>query len=423
MTTREITIEAPTTFTKVSTPGAIPPYDMELLTPMLGGGVKSWIPDSHNPIRSQAIKGHLRFWWRTMQCCQDPATLKAREDALWGSTAQASTVRLAVTRAGGWETKTLSRNDKGYVQYENFPPYVLFPLQGNKEEAFFTVVTKQKFQLALHCRMEDREAVEASVKLWVLFGGIGARTKRGCGSIACQQIMNEFSSAETIQQFLRNFQCAGRDANPFATAPYPQLQNCRFAWDKVSAKGDATAAWKGFLDEYGAFRQGEGKAREPSKPGLKHPGPTRWPEADAIRRLSGKKPGLHTAQAHPAGTWFPRAAYGLPILTKFKDQAKEPTGQLTLAPAGEGQDRWPSPVILKIIRLASGDLLKTCLILNQQLPERIKLVGPDIKPDHILTKEEMPLSFHGKAMPANAPLRSATSPYDGIIASLNLKET
>ena len=130
---------------------------------------------------------------------------------------------------------------------------------------------------------------------------------------------------------------------------------------------------------------------------------------------------------HLAGNWFPRAAYGLPILTKFQAHAKkEPAGELTLSPAAKDQGRWPSPVILKVIKLANGDLLKCCLILNHQVPKAIQLKGPqDIVRGHILTPNEMPLSVTGKTMPPNSPLPSGTSPYDGIIAflNLNLKET
>lgn len=422
MTTRALTIEAPTVFTRVPRPEEVLIYDMELLTPMFGGGAKSWQPDQYNRIRTQSIKGQLRFWWRTMQYCNDRATLKQQEDALWGSTAQASTVHLAVSLSGEWDTKFLSLDDVSN-KHGDFPPYVIFPLQGNQQEAPFTVVTGQKFTLTIHCRNEDREAVEATIKLWVLFGGIGARTRRGCGSIYCLKIMAEFSSAEEIRQFIQEFQCTGENAKAFSSALYPQLQNCRFAWDTVQGKGDATAAWKKFLDAYRDFRQGDGSAREPSNPpGKKYPGPTRWPEADAIRVITGKKPGIHTSGIpHPAGKWFPRAAFGLPILTEFKKDRQEPTGKLTLSPAGKDQSRWPSPVILKIIKLANGDLLKCCLILNHQIPTSIKLEGPDLAGAYILAPKEMPLSTGGKTMPPNAPLPSATSPYDAIIEFLKLK--
>lgn len=416
MTKRTVSIEAPTTFNRETTPEQVLPYDMELLTPMVGGGIKSWEPDFKNPIRSQSIKGHLRFWWRTMQHCKDPTTLREREDALWGSTAKASTVRLAVIPYGTPERKILSRDARGYVQYEDLPPYVLFPLQGQKEKDQFTIITDLKFHLTINCRKEDREAVKNTVKLWVLFGGIGARTRRGCGSITCQQIEEEFLTPEAIIQFIRKFQKEGGPA--FIKAPYPHLQSCRFAWQLQQGKGDPKAVWKSFLDRYQLFRQGENYAREPRKKGDKHPGHTRWPEADAIRLLTDKRPGLH-GPVHPAGIWFPRAAYGLPILTKFKKQQGEPAGDYVLQP--KGRDRWPSPMILKVIKLGNREILQTCLILNQAMPDQLTFTGSDID-GHTLLPSEMPLASKDKTMPANAPLETNTSPYDAIIDFFKLRE-
>ena len=54
-------------------------YEFELLTPMAGGGIESWIPDRENPVRTQSIKGQLRFWWRTMQNEENAPDLKAGE--------------------------------------------------------------------------------------------------------------------------------------------------------------------------------------------------------------------------------------------------------------------------------------------------------------------------------------------------------
>ena len=414
MTTRSITSEVPTKFNKNCSLEKKLVYDMELLTPMVGGGVKSWEPDFNNPVRSQSIKGHLRFWWRTMQQCNDPTTLRKCEDSLWGCTSQPSLIRLSVVPVEP-VNKILFRDGR-YVNYKDLPSYVLFPLQGQKDVDKFNIITGLKFQLTLHCRNEDREVVENCIKLWVLFGGIGARFRRGCGSIYCQQIMEEFASPESIKQFILRFQ--KEDGPVFTTAPYPHLHNSRLAWQLQDGNGDAKATWKNFLDHFGVFRQGEGEARELRKGGKNHPGPTRWPEADAIRIVTGKKPGLH-GSVHPAGKWFPRAAYGLPILTKFKQQKEEPDGEYTLHP--QGYDRWPSPVILKVIKLGNGDILKICLILNQSPPPSgIKLQGPYT--DYSLTAAEMPLSFNGKTMPINAPLKTSTSPYEAIIEFFKLRE-
>ncbi|MFO0881807.1 MAG: type III-B CRISPR module RAMP protein Cmr1, partial [Gemmataceae bacterium] len=39
-------------------------YDIELVTPMFGGGVVTRENDRSFPIRATAIRGQLQFWWR-----------------------------------------------------------------------------------------------------------------------------------------------------------------------------------------------------------------------------------------------------------------------------------------------------------------------------------------------------------------------
>ncbi|GIW75945.1 MAG: hypothetical protein KatS3mg104_1008 [Phycisphaerae bacterium] len=39
-------------------------YDIELITPMFGGGVETRVNDPSFPIRPTSIRGQLQFWWR-----------------------------------------------------------------------------------------------------------------------------------------------------------------------------------------------------------------------------------------------------------------------------------------------------------------------------------------------------------------------
>ena len=107
-------------------------YEFELLTPMAGGGTESWIPDRENPVRTQSIRGQLRFWWRTMQNIENAADLKSEEDRVWGSTQGASTVRLSVHLTKKETLKQIPWEGKnGNVLNFNavsLPAYVFFPI-------------------------------------------------------------------------------------------------------------------------------------------------------------------------------------------------------------------------------------------------------------------------------------------------------
>jgi CRISPR-associated protein Cmr1 len=384
-------------------------YEISLLTPMVGGGVKSWIPDRNAPVRGQSVKGHLRFWWRAMQGAGiNLATLRERETILWGGTGCASQVGIELKFHGEIQIKTLTRNGMT-INYDTLPDYVLFPLQGQTEMNQFEVVQVCSFSLSVTCPVQYRQEVDRCVRLWVLFGGIGARTRRGCGSLYCNEIMDDYQRPEDISNFLHHF----GNETALSTAPYPRLNGSVFRYRSIS-NTDAVNAWKSFLDRYKLFRQGVNCGRNPGAGN--RPGRTRWPEADAIRRITHCVAGKHSP-VHPAGNWFPRGAYGLPIQTEFKNEPSDPRGKFMLQPVtGE---RWPSPVFLKIIRLGTGQLIEACLILNAAMPAGLEL-RDQRHLLHVLPANEMPLASAGKVMPVPGPILASENPYNGLIRHLGL---
>ena len=115
----------------------------------------------------------------------------------------------------------------------------------------------------------------------------------------------------------------------------------------------------------------------------------------------------------------------MPIMTEFKGAQGDPYGKFSLRPQNERdarKERWPSPVILKVIKLDDNRLLKVCFILNHAVPEKLDLCRGNT-PIHSLTAEEHPLAFADKTMPENAAmLRSGENSYDALIRHLNLTE-
>jgi CRISPR-associated protein Cmr1 len=412
MPRKRINIEPPdTTWRPAMTPPSLS-CEISLLTPLVGGGVESWKPNQINPVRSASVKGHLRFWWRAMQSGDaTSASLREREKQLWGGTNSASLVKIAVYHHGKPEVKTLARNEKGIVIYDKLPDYVLFPLQGQTDRNHFDLIQACSLTLSISCPPLHAEEVERCVRLWVLFGGIGARTRRGCGSLYCENIMRDYQRPEDIERFLEGL--VNDEPPALSTAPYPRLCGARFR-ARVITSSDPLDAWKSFLDRYKNFRQGVNCGRNPGAGN--RPGRTRWPEADAIRRITGCVAGRHQP-VHPSGNWFPRGAYGLPIQTEFKNESTDPHGKFMLQP--DSGERWPSPVILKMIKLGSGQLMETCLILNAAMPDQLKLQGGN-HPSHRLLPTEMPLASAGKMMPVPGPILTNENPYDGLIRHLGL---
>lgn len=176
---------------------------------------------------------------------------------------------------------------------------------------------------------QRRQVVEA-LRWWASFGGVGARTRRGLGAVAVR-----------------------------SDEPAVQPVSCR----EVEARGgrmvlrpgnqQAIEAWREAITALKDFRQGPDLGRNPGS-SRNRPGRSRWPEPDAIRRLTRENAPGHEPK-HPVDG-YPRAAFGLPIVFHFKDDGdpKGPKGKgMTLIPKApdrentKAPDRMASPLILR----------------------------------------------------------------------------
>ncbi len=389
-------------------------WEFSLLTPMFGGDTESWEPNTQRPVRESSVKGHLRFWWRTMQDIPDPKKLRERENEIFGATGAASKVGLSIRfhSVDFYGNLTVHPRDgvrNGGTQINNFPIYALFPLipRGNGS----VCITKCDFTLTVSMNGLDEEQVQSvrnAVKLWVLFGGVGARTRRGCGSIYCGEVMKEFSDETSIKAFMDKL-VAGQKAQG-QPPNYPQLTGARLAVKKF-AGNDGCTAWNDLIERYQKFRQSRNPGTQPNRPGRSH-----WPEPDAIRRITDQYADNH-APVHPAGDWFPRAAYGMPVQIEFRNAAGDPSGKFFVQPVKK--ERWTSPVVFRVLKLANGSLLQLCLILSQAIPKELELKGS--KTERLEPKDH-PDDYKGRLTLSKDSDTLDESPYDTLIRKLNLTE-
>lgn len=329
-------------------------YDCKLVTPMYGGGVKAGEVDMQMPIRASSIRGQLRFWWRLLQRRQggmDSAAMFKAEAAIWGGiggdgpTASKVTVKIVNFDMLSCEPAFEFRHDNRpgkEGQYRPMPEpanwtesYSLFSAQqGQLSDDKRTVQQAPKklalpglsFKLAILFDKKlsecQRTEVEAALRWWASFGGVGARTRRGVGAVLVESI--EPVSAE-------------------------EVQDCGGILKLLTAVPDAQQAWKKSVSRLKDFRQGLDIGRNHPAPGSQSPaGRSRWPEADTIKSLSNRACAQHSVRL-VQGDVFPRAAFGLPIVFHFKDRG-DPADHI-LEPANvsstEKYDRMASPLILR----------------------------------------------------------------------------
>ena len=269
-----------------------------LMTPMYGGGVEPGKVDHELPIRPGAIRGQLRFWWRLLNGAgREAAEVFADESALWGGIAsagpRASQVALQVD-GEPVESKDLVRAKE---KSHGFPDYA-FILDPQKEPP---LLLKAGYEFTFTLRFGTKEKVQReqvieALRWWTSFGGVGARTRRGLGTV-------EATSGRVDLKPTSREEVESRGGRMVLQAP----------------SKDALEAWRLAVDTLKSFRQGT-KAGEGRNPGSdKHPGRSRWPEPDAIRRRTRRRAPGHEPE-HKVREYYPRAAFGLPIVFHFKNR-------------------------------------------------------------------------------------------------------
>lgn len=371
-------------------------YEIEVVTPIMGGGVDPGEPDDEMPVRATEIRAQLRFWWRLLASTGGLPGVFSGKPLCGKQLFQAERERFGGTgdRNDGFagqlavrvvllsqhvspityqvqENVDRTRNGRTTTvrewvvaqPFRSAPDYALFPARReNQRPPRKLWPAGFRFRLHLEFNPESAKEIEASLRWWAAFGGIGARTRRGSGAVRVTE-NGELLSPFRVDEAERSAGCLLRLCGV-------SHANATSDWaGQIAAKAtaDAVAAWKIAVDRLKEFRQGTNVGRNPGF------GQSRWPEPLAVRKLAK----THRIKASgfpfsPDPNWpevFPRAAFGMPIVFHFKNDSGEgrpgrtprPPDQrfdpdATLEPKGGG--RLSSPLILKAMAVQLGGQVK-----------------------------------------------------------------
>jgi len=397
-------------------------YNIQIITPIFGGGVKASENDPLTPIRPSSIRGHLRFWWRATRGAKYPtvAELRQREGEIWGRTEEPSKVAIVmeIKNQGKKYPCAYFPEDKNFPRFEkNHPPYALFPFQGNKRDGIppANCTSNVSFELKLNHPKNICYDVEAAVWGWTNFGGISARTRRGCGSLYCRELSPERKSISLWYELsLKAF-----GIEPSGTRDWPTLPYRFLVRDNNSS--NAMQEWTDVVGIMQTFRQGQGVGRNPgSSPN--RPGRSRFSEPESIRHATQKRSTRHARMPAIPNDAFPRAELGLPIVFHFKDQREGDPGDTELYPIVNDQEktRMSSPLILRPLVCKNGEVLQMIMRLNAPGLEKVVLKKTTGNP--VFTKIQDPslASYPNSpmgALNAGAPVRSPSgSAIEGFLA-------
>lgn len=362
-------------------------YAIRTITPVFGGGVDPAVTDPGLPVRATSVRGHLRFWWRATRGarCETAARLHECEKRIWGTVDDPSRViveRVHIRQAGrALPVEQDTTDARGRPKRELVPAlrrmsYVLFPFRSDlrEREPIRRYHAGVEFDLVLSCPPGLELDVEAAVWAWVNFGGIGARTRRGCGALYCQEAAPAAASAADLRRWLGDrFARYGLETQA-PEREWPTLDGSLLAGPTTGIR-DAADAWDHVINKVLAdLRQGPDLGRDAGRGNF--PGRSRWPEAETIRNATGchgHPPDPRMSTALPA---YPRAEFGLPIVFQFKGsgQGGEPDiTQLVPVVRGEERTRMASPLILKPLLTGSGQAVPLVMPLIAEPPTGVAL--------------------------------------------------
>ncbi|GIW83416.1 MAG: type III-B CRISPR module RAMP protein Cmr1 [Gemmatales bacterium] len=427
-------------------------YRIKLITPMFGGGVEAGQPDPSFSIRPTAIRGQLHYWWRLRNNHLSVSQLRGRESEVFGDTEASSPLTVRVSKC-----HRVKLVDPVPTYGDRFSPaaYALFAAieNGNKiikEGAEFTLEVEWLKQAQLNARRKKQNEqrakskqsqlpetiddigpdIEGAIHLWMTLGGLGARTRRGCGAIASTN--DDVYLDSSVVSALRNVGVR------------------IFLGDKCRSPLDA---WKQSVGDYREFRQTPRGAIHPktihTKKGARTinvPGRSYWPEADSIRHITGcslrpttpsgssgvpadANPHDHSTPIVPSSVIpsFPRAALGLPINFHFSDAPGKKSSanpnqdpkDVQLEPVlanGDPGERMASPILTRPIRW-EGAWHAAIILLPVTFPGGLRLRGGGVIPPSGDLNQRFPQSaFVGPHVRAVRPMRGKEDAIDGLVA-------
>ncbi|MBT2288280.1 type III-B CRISPR module RAMP protein Cmr1 [Paenibacillus albidus] len=369
-------------------------YTISIVTPMFGGGIQPGVVNKKNPIRSSSIRGHLRFWWRATRgaACQNVRELRKREVEIFGDAHTPSRVKIWVETTGKPElekVRELNKNNNKHRLVKKLPSYAVFPFNNNDcnnlemleaytfqlHVGYNQYFPKQKGVIKGESPLtvkDLKEEIKPALWAWINFGGLGSRTRRGCGSLYCEDFLPERTSSHPKYEDWYQKKIGDYELNldiHLENKEWPTLSKSVIIQEH---ERDSLQAWKDVIKLYHNFRSLPNNTYVYSKtPDYKR---SLWPEADSLRRISGMAELVHKPPKpleKKEIVAFPRAQLGLPIIFEFKqdkylkeryNSQREPY-KMQLAP--KDKSRLASPLITKVLALDEKRGVGMIVKLNQ----------------------------------------------------------
>lgn len=209
----------------------------KVTTPIFNGGADADTGHADGDgIRVASIRGAMRFWFRALAgtiAGPDLELLGALEREVFGNAGTASPVQLRIPAQ-----PTISRNARpGFTGGEGGQWLIYLLGQGltqyNKQDKKFDVTRPyvdagQEFAVRLRFASKDAGAL-ALASLWLasMYGGFGARTRRGFGGVQITGAPDDLPGPWTVKSLIGDGLADYREARALYPAAGGELDQCR----------------------------------------------------------------------------------------------------------------------------------------------------------------------------------------------------
>ncbi len=349
-------------------------FTLETVTPLFLGGAD---PRGRPELRAASVRGALRFWLRALLGGiigdNDLDALRQAESAVFGSTDTGASPVVVRVWHGSLRTQSFSElaaNRAGVC-------YLYFAARGTRREAErCAIVAESSFKLLLNVRagvseLDNMALQRAYAALWLLthLGGLGARSRRGAGSLQATQAPGEPTNlpslivrATTPDELQKELADGLRCLRQLVSTTSPGSINTPSAFDvlhpnvcKVWVVNRSFNSWEEALDTIGQVMQ-QFRCRYPSD------------YANVKAAVQGR--GLNQP--------VQRAAFGLPIVFYYRSLGGQ-RGTLE----GERHDRRASPLMMRVAKLTNGRCTVVLTLFQAQLlshGEQLQLQHATVNP-------------------------------------------
>ncbi|MDO9559803.1 MAG: type III-B CRISPR module RAMP protein Cmr1 [Syntrophales bacterium] len=172
-------------------------YECEVVTPLFLGGADP----KKAELRAPPVKAAMRYWWRALYDGSDVKTMANDEAAIFGSTDRKAVVSVNLDIQNVKATpeslpsgKMVPVEGKSYkTSIINYLSYGLFEYKSDVKKNVYTkehIEPNARFKIIVSFPRTVEADIIKALKAMISFGGLGARTRNGFGSLHCDELMD-----------------------------------------------------------------------------------------------------------------------------------------------------------------------------------------------------------------------------------------